>query len=106
VIATRPFANVSVYRIRLESTMSVGARRALKRQIFEAVRTGVSRVLVDCSPWSQFDLMAVSALLNCAAVCREQGVEFELENVADDMKMRIAGLRVQSWGELATVPAT
>jgi anti-anti-sigma regulatory factor len=94
VISTSSDTMQSAFRIRLEPKQNVAYRRDLRHGIGNALESGSRRVIVDCSAWSELDLIFLSALVDCAKLCDEQGAEFEVENLHADLRSRIGALRM------------
>lgn len=82
----------TTFRIELERQPTQSYRRELPLRVSDALRRGDRRVVVDCSAWSQLDLIVLSALVSCARRCDEEGAEFELENLDGTMRTRILAL--------------
>jgi anti-anti-sigma regulatory factor len=62
--------------------------------VIDAVESGSRRVVLDCESLSDLDLMLVSTFLNCATTCSEHGADFCVENLRDDLQLRIVALRL------------
>ena len=82
----------STYRIELRSSPDASYRRQLRTEVEGALERGDRRVVVNCATWLQLDLIVLSALVNCAKACDEEGAEFELENLDATMRSRIVAL--------------
>jgi hypothetical protein len=80
------------FRIALEAHPNQSYRRELLVRVADALSRGDRRVVVDCSAWSQLDLIVLSALVSCARRCNDGGAEFELENLDEAMRSRIRAL--------------
>lgn len=94
MIATNFEATHSAYRVSLQAKPGLAYRRELRHGIGQAVDQGKRSIVVDCSSWQELDLILLSALVDCAAVCDERGVSFELEHLAEDLRSRIDALRL------------
>lgn len=94
MIATNFEATRTAFRIRLRVGPGLAYRRELRAGIGKAVDQGERKIVVDCSSWQELDLILLSALVDCAAVCDERGVSFELEHLAEDLRSRIDALRL------------
>jgi hypothetical protein len=92
------------YCLRLEREFKATHRRRLPHLVANAVGQGTEKVVIDCASWTTLDLMLLSSLLTCAAVCDDAGVQFELHNVADGLHRRIEALGLGSRLKLADVP--
>ena len=93
----------SAFRIHLEPKVTVAYRRDLRHGVDAALQAGSRSVIVDCAAWSELDLILLSALMDCAKLCDEQGAGFELENLRADLKSRIGVLRLD--GHLRLTPS-
>jgi anti-anti-sigma regulatory factor len=82
----------NTYRIELDGNPDLSYRRRLRKEVESALGRGDRRVVVDCASWSHLDLIVLSALVNCAKACDEEGAEFELENLDGCMRSRIVAL--------------
>jgi ABC-type transporter Mla MlaB component len=80
------------YRVRLEANAGAGYRRELHRAVVDALHRGDRRVVVDCASWAHLDLILLSALVNCATTCRDEGAEFQLENLDRQLRTTIEAL--------------
>jgi anti-anti-sigma regulatory factor len=85
---------MSTYRLKITDVVAVQWRKELHRIVVDAVENGSRRVVLDCESLSDLDLMVVSTLLNCATTCSERGADFYLENLRDDLQLRIAALQL------------
>ncbi len=92
MIASTEKVRSSPHLIRLKSNPSREYRRTLVVQVNLALGLGCRRVVIDCSAWKQLDLIVLSALVCCARTCEEHRVEFELENLPNEMRGRIIAL--------------
>ena len=68
--------------------------RELTRSVLAALDQGQQRIVVDCSRWSELDLSALSALVGCARVCGQRGVEFDMTNLTSQLSSAIHALRL------------
>ena len=91
MIAPAPHLS-NTYRIDLNASPDPSYRRQLRKDVEGALSRGDRRVVVNCASWSQLDLIVLSALVNCAKACDEEGAEFELENLDGGMRTRIIAL--------------
>jgi anti-anti-sigma regulatory factor len=87
-------AVAATHSIQLERNTGQAYRRGLRTGVAKALARGDRRIVVDCSAWSDFDLILLSALVTCALVCTEQGAEFYLANLAPDVRNRIQALQL------------
>lgn len=97
MLARQDFATTTestAHLIRLEWKHNAEYRRELRRDVHEALEQGQRRIIFDCSSWPQLDLILLSTLVNCAKDCSEQGADFELANLREDLQGRIEALRL------------
>jgi anti-anti-sigma regulatory factor len=94
VIASHPETVPSFYRIRFQADPRIGYRREVRRRVAAALDRGERGIVVDCSSWSDLDLILLSALVDCATICEERGADFELENLTNELRARIEALHL------------
>jgi len=87
-------ASPHICRLIVSDSVAIQRRKELQRVVVDAVESGSRRVVLDCESLSDLDLMLVSTLLNCATTCSEHGADFCVENLRDDLRLRIAALRL------------
>jgi len=85
-----------------EITHGVSAHdaRELRSRVSRALEDG-GRLVVDCQHLNRFDVRVVSSLVQCAAVCREHGVQFEFTNMSSELR---ADLRALQLGHRLGIP--
>ncbi len=66
--------------------------KALRASVHESLQHGDRHLVFDCEAWSELDVSMLSSLIQCAAACRENGAQFEVENVSREMKERVRAL--------------
>jgi anti-anti-sigma regulatory factor len=80
--------------LKISDAVAGQRRKELHRIVVDAVESGSRRVVLDCESLSDLDLMLVSTLLNCSTACAERGADFSVENLRDDLQLRIAALQL------------
>lgn len=93
-MATAAHLLVGPTRFEVPSHPSVPSARDLRSRIRRALQQGDHHVVVDCTGWSTLDLSLLSALIQCAAACREYGAFFELANMSSEIKAGVADLNL------------
>ena len=84
----------TAYYLELGPSGRATEHRELKRSVLAALDQGQQRIVVDCSRWSELDLSALSALVGCARVCGQRGVEFDMTNLTSQLSSAIHALRL------------
>jgi len=96
VIAANVESISTAYYLELGPSGSATEHRELKRSVLAALDQGQQRIVVDCARWSELDLSALSALVSCARVCGQRGVEFDVANLGPQLRATIHALRLGS----------
>jgi anti-anti-sigma regulatory factor len=83
-------------RFCIPTAVSMGYAKALRESVREALKLGVRSMIVDCDNWSRLDMNVLSSLIQCAAMCREYGAEFEVANMPDEILKDVRALRLEA----------
>jgi anti-anti-sigma factor len=95
--ATKPATQQDrlAYQVRLAKDFDGAYRRRLRAEIITALACGRRAFIVDCSAWERIDLTVLSVLIQCAKVCGDRQADFELVNVASEVRSSIHALRLE-----------
>lgn len=94
MIATNLETVSTTCRIGLSQNRTGAYRKEVRSDVLDALARGDRCIEVDCSAWPELDLILLSVLVECASVCEERGATFELINVRNELRGRIADLRL------------
>jgi len=87
--------NRLAYQVRLSNDFDSAYRRRLRAEIITALACGRREFIVDCSAWNRIDLSILSVLIQCAKACGDRQADFELVNVASEVRSSIHALRLE-----------
>jgi ABC-type transporter Mla MlaB component len=87
-------SGINAYTVAVTDEPDFTFRRELCTSIIGALEHGKRRIVVDCSGWHHLDFGLLSVLIRCARAASVQGADFELVNLAGNLRSNIQALRL------------
>lgn len=84
----------SHFRISRDVPAGEQARR-LRNEVRHALENGERTIAINCEAWDSFDFNTVSALVQCAAACREHSATFEVANLSSKLRADLHALQLE-----------
>ena len=86
-------SGITAYTVAVADEPDFTYRRELCTGIIGALEHGKRRIIVDCSAWHHLDFGLLSVLIRCARAASVQGADFELVNLAGNLRANISAHR-------------